>query len=71
VAHKSKYITELHAAQVTYSPTKLIHSAKLHGATPQKAITLTARREPTIPKEITFIFLIYKGSILSLIVPYV
>ena len=34
-AHKSKYISELHVAQLMNSPTTLIYSTKLHGATPE------------------------------------
>ena len=41
-AHKSKYISELHVAQVIYSPTTLIYSTKLHGATPLNSIKLIA-----------------------------
>jgi hypothetical protein len=70
-AYKSKYITELHAAQVTFSPTTLIYSTKLHGATPQKAIKLIAGREPIIRNEITITFVRYKVSLLSPIAPYV
>jgi len=69
--HKLKYISKLHAAQVTNSPTKFTSSTKLHGATTQKAITLIKRRVPVIPKESTINFVRYKNNLLSLIVPYV
>jgi hypothetical protein len=68
---KSKYISELHAAPVTvYSPTTHIYSTKLHGVT-HHAIKLIAKKGPKIPNEITIIVVRYKGSLLSLIVPYV
>jgi len=44
-AHKSKHISELHVAQVMYSPTTLIYSTKLHGATPLNSIKLMARKK--------------------------
>ena len=69
--YKSNYITELRAAKVTFSPTTLIYSTKLHGATPQKAIKLRASRKPIIPNEITITFVGYKVSLLSLIATYV
>jgi hypothetical protein len=53
---KSKYIKELHAAQLFNSPTTLIYSSQLHGATPQKAVKLMARRKPMNAKEITINF---------------
>jgi hypothetical protein len=70
-AHKSKYITKLHAAQVTYSSTTLVQSTKLHGATPQEAIKLMARKEHTFPIEITTKFVKHKGRFLCLIAAYV